>query len=171
MEACVVDGALFASILPKLRAASVLNAMQKLEFAYDGKSRRLQKKVYEWDTDRWALTTDQRFVYFKLHHCHKGWSVDDMSPFHSGMNHWQRQWLSDRLHKKTTPPKHSTPIPPAPIRKPKAKRTKPRPSGRLKVDLAIYVIPKGLNGVSTVPGAGDATPLGLEIILRDNDSG
>ncbi len=23
-----------------------------------------------------------------------------MSPFHSGMNHWQRQWLSDRLHKK-----------------------------------------------------------------------
>jgi len=23
-----------------------------------------------------------------------------MGLFHSGMNHWQRQWLSDRLHKK-----------------------------------------------------------------------
>ena len=23
-----------------------------------------------------------------------------MGVFHSGMNHWQRQWLSDRLHKK-----------------------------------------------------------------------
>jgi len=27
-----------------------------------------------------------------------------MGLFHSGMNHWQRQWLSDRLHKKTTIP-------------------------------------------------------------------
>lgn len=24
-----------------------------------------------------------------------------MSPFHNGMNHWQRQWLSDRLHRKS----------------------------------------------------------------------
>ncbi len=31
-----------------------------------------------------------------------------MSPFHSGMNHWQRQWLSDRLHKKR--PVESEPI-------------------------------------------------------------
>jgi len=26
-----------------------------------------------------------------------------MSLFHSEMNHWQRQWLSDRLHKKQQP--------------------------------------------------------------------
>ena len=31
-----------------------------------------------------------------------------MSPFHSGMNHWQRQWLSDRLHKKR--PVESEPV-------------------------------------------------------------
>ena len=32
-----------------------------------------------------------------------------MSPFHSGMNHWQRQWLSDRLHKKDQTEPVSTP--------------------------------------------------------------
>jgi hypothetical protein len=32
-----------------------------------------------------------------------------MSPFHSGMNHWQRQWLSDRLHKKGQTEPVSTP--------------------------------------------------------------
>src|SRR5258708_21827561 len=32
-----------------------------------------------------------------------------MSPFHSGMNHWQRQWLSDRLHKKGQAESVSTP--------------------------------------------------------------
>jgi hypothetical protein len=48
-----------------------------------------------------------------------------MSPFHSGMNHWQRQWLSDRLHKKcpvesepvrtfSQPVQPSRPIPPKP---------------------------------------------------------
>jgi hypothetical protein len=26
-----------------------------------------------------------------------------MSPFHSGMNHWQRQWLGDQLQKKHSP--------------------------------------------------------------------
>jgi hypothetical protein len=49
-----------------------------------------------------------------------------MSPFHSGMNHWQRQWLSDRLHKKR--PVESEPantfLPPAPP----PRRPKPEPS-------------------------------------------
>jgi hypothetical protein len=27
-----------------------------------------------------------------------------MAPFHSGLNYWQRQWLSDRLHKKHEDP-------------------------------------------------------------------
>jgi hypothetical protein len=36
-----------------------------------------------------------------------------MSPFHSGLNHWQRQWLSDRLHgKKAVDPSPSTYNPP-----------------------------------------------------------
>jgi hypothetical protein len=54
-----------------------------------------------------------------------------MSPFHSGMNHWQRQWLSDRLHKKNqTPPPAETYIPvpvaqPKPAKKPKSK---PKPA-------------------------------------------
>jgi len=42
-----------------------------------------------------------------------------MSMFHSGMNHWQRQWLSDRLHKKNEdPPLARTPreMPPKPKR-------------------------------------------------------
>jgi hypothetical protein len=37
-----------------------------------------------------------------------------MSPFHNGMNHWQRQWLSDRLHRKshdTTPTPAHIPLP------------------------------------------------------------
>ena len=43
-----------------------------------------------------------------------------MSAFHSGMNHWQRQWLSDQLHKKD-----QNPAPPRPFRigsKPKRAR-------------------------------------------------
>jgi len=56
-----------------------------------------------------------------------------MSPFHSGLNHWQTRWLSDRLHKKNQKP------PPEPIiftdelpkpRKPRAKRKPPEnPNG------------------------------------------
>src|SRR5688572_20377438 len=37
-----------------------------------------------------------------------------MAPFHSGMNHWQRQWLSDRLHKKEQPTGPAQPTPPPP---------------------------------------------------------
>jgi hypothetical protein len=65
-----------------------------------------------------------------------------MSPFHSGMNHWQRQWLSDRLHKKQPveaepantflppipPPQRPKPEPPqAPIAT-KRKPPPPRPA-------------------------------------------
>jgi len=32
-----------------------------------------------------------------------------MSPFHSGMNHWQRQWLSERLHGKAQAPAPAVP--------------------------------------------------------------
>jgi hypothetical protein len=32
-----------------------------------------------------------------------------MTPFHNGLNHWQRQWLSDQLHKKH--PSQTEPIP------------------------------------------------------------
>ena len=51
---------------------------------------------------------------------------DSMSLFHSGMNHWQRQWLSDRLHKKrpVEPDSASTfsqSVPPRP------RRPKPEP--------------------------------------------
>ncbi len=51
-----------------------------------------------------------------------------MSPFHSGMNHWQRQWLSDRLHKKrpAEPDAASTFLPPTPS--PRPRRPKPEPS-------------------------------------------
>jgi hypothetical protein len=49
-----------------------------------------------------------------------------MSPFHSGMNHWQRQWLSDRLHKKNSSPAQSSEIPSLPIQKPKVKKSKPK---------------------------------------------
>lgn len=66
-----------------------------------------------------------------------------MSPFYSGMNHWQRQWLSDRLHKKrpvesepantfshsTPPPRPSRPTP-EPAKAPivaKRKAPPPRP--------------------------------------------
>jgi hypothetical protein len=51
-----------------------------------------------------------------------------MTPFNSEMNHWQRQWLSDRLHKK-----NSNPSPPpinnaVVINKPKRPRQrKPKP--------------------------------------------
>jgi hypothetical protein len=52
-----------------------------------------------------------------------------MSPFHSGMNHWQRQWLSDRLHKKPPVASESTNIfsPPAPS-PPRPRRPEPEPS-------------------------------------------
>ena len=51
-----------------------------------------------------------------------------MSPFHSGMNHWQRQWLSDRLHKKRPVEREpaSTLLPPTPP--PRPRRPKPEPS-------------------------------------------
>jgi hypothetical protein len=57
----------------------------------------------------------------------------NMSPFHSGMNHWQRQWLSDRLHKKhlDSPPAQSGV--PAAISKPKQQRrpkSKQKPTGQ-----------------------------------------
>jgi len=32
------------------------------------------------------------------------WYFSFMGLFHSGMNHWQRQWLSDRLQKKNDDP-------------------------------------------------------------------
>jgi hypothetical protein len=70
-----------------------------------------------------------------------------MSPFHSGMNHWQRQWLSDRLHRKSKDT--STPVAyhPAPAnidtqpnRKPrkhpdiaKVNRLKPTPTKALEL--------------------------------------
>lgn len=46
-----------------------------------------------------------------------------MSPFHSGMNHWQRQWLSDRLHKKqATPPSPLVPPVPPPVEAPRRRK-------------------------------------------------
>jgi hypothetical protein len=54
----------------------------------------------------------------------------NMSPFHSGMNHWQRQWLSDRLHKKhqdSPPPQTGVP---AAISKPRQQR---RPKSKQKL--------------------------------------
>jgi hypothetical protein len=51
-----------------------------------------------------------------------------MSPFHSGMNHWQRQWLSDRLHKKR--PVESEPVRTfsQPVQPPRPSSPKPEPS-------------------------------------------
>jgi predicted alpha/beta hydrolase family esterase len=54
-----------------------------------------------------------------------------MSLFHSGLNHWQRQWLSDRLHKKPQPTTTPAPIPmtvEAPKRR-KVSRPKAKPPG------------------------------------------
>lgn len=48
-----------------------------------------------------------------------------MSPFHSDLNHWQRQWLSDRLHKKHQPTSPPAPIPMG-VEAPK-RRKNPRP--------------------------------------------
>jgi predicted alpha/beta hydrolase family esterase len=51
-----------------------------------------------------------------------------MSPFHSGMNHWQRQWLSDRLHKKhEAQPVAATLSQPAPTTKRRVSKTKKAP--------------------------------------------
>jgi predicted alpha/beta hydrolase family esterase len=54
-----------------------------------------------------------------------------MSPFHSGMNHWQRQWLSDRLHKKNQDQpqmaNYSQPESRKPAR-PKKLKSKPKPT-------------------------------------------
>lgn len=69
-----------------------------------------------------------------------------MSPFHSGMNHWQRQWLSDRLHKKrpvesgsantflppTLPPRPRRPKP-VPLKAPIVSKRKPPPPRRAKI--------------------------------------
>jgi hypothetical protein len=43
-----------------------------------------------------------------------------MSVFNSGMNHWQRKWLSDRLHKKGA---ETVTTPPTAIASPPLKRT------------------------------------------------
>jgi len=42
-----------------------------------------------------------------------------MAPFHSGMNHWQRKWLSDRLHKKRQLPPAPEITQPVAVSKPK----------------------------------------------------
>jgi hypothetical protein len=58
----------------------------------------------------------------------------NMSPFHSGLNHWQRQWLSDRLHKKNQNPPPAQTYFPIPVAKPKpAKKSTPRqkPAGEI----------------------------------------
>lgn len=56
-----------------------------------------------------------------------------MSLFHSGMNHWQRQLLSDRLHKKHQRPpaaEITPPIPPAQPKRTRSRKLKPeRPAG------------------------------------------
>jgi hypothetical protein len=51
-----------------------------------------------------------------------------MSPFHSGMNHWQRQWLSDRLHKKSSVESQPTSTFSQPIPPPRPRRQKPEPA-------------------------------------------
>ncbi len=48
-----------------------------------------------------------------------------MSPFHSEMNHWQRQWLSDRLHKKHQDQLIAETIPPIVGNQPKPARKVP----------------------------------------------
>ena len=68
-----------------------------------------------------------------------------MSPFHSGMNHWQRQWLSDRLHKRpvesesvskflslTPPPRPRRPKPEQ-SKVPSVSKRKPPPPRRPKI--------------------------------------
>ena len=66
------------------------------------------------------------------------------SPFHSGMNHWQRQWLSDRLHGKHRPPPNPSPVQmksitqPLPVKTPILKSSAPQkrkapPSRPLKI--------------------------------------
>jgi hypothetical protein len=55
-----------------------------------------------------------------------------MGVFHYGMNHWQRQWLSDRLHKRNDdPPMVRIPIekPLKPI-KPKRQATKAKKTAK-----------------------------------------
>lgn len=54
-----------------------------------------------------------------------------MSPFHSGMNHWQRQDLSDRIHKRgryapNTPAGHPPSIPLSDAPADAAKSAKPK---------------------------------------------
>ena len=53
---------------------------------------------------------------------------DSRSLFHSGMNHWQRQWLSDRLHGKR--PVESEPASTflQPVPPPRPRHAKPEPS-------------------------------------------
>jgi len=51
-----------------------------------------------------------------------------MSPFHSGMNHWQRQWLSDRLHKKRLVESEPTSTFSQPTPLLRSRRPKPEPS-------------------------------------------
>jgi RHS repeat-associated protein len=38
-------------------------AKRKLEYAYDAESRRIQKKVFGWDGNVWALEKDHRYLY------------------------------------------------------------------------------------------------------------
>jgi RHS repeat-associated protein len=45
------------------RLVAMEKATQRLEFKYDYASRRVEKKVFAWDTDHWSLITDYRFVY------------------------------------------------------------------------------------------------------------
>ena len=52
------------------RLVKAVSAYTKLEFTYDYKGRRIQKKVFERDTttDDWSLHTDHRFIY-------NGWNL------------------------------------------------------------------------------------------------
>ena len=52
-----------------------------------------------------------------------------MGLFHSGMNHWQRQWLSDRLHKKNEDPPLAR-MPMEMPRKPKRQATKTKKTAK-----------------------------------------
>ncbi len=51
--------------LVKMEAASGLpdSARRKVEFAYDGQSRRVEKKSYTWSGTAWVLASDHLFVY------------------------------------------------------------------------------------------------------------